>query len=310
MAKIRSHASVNRIKVGLNFGAETIPVGLLAGRNYQIFFEYDDNFVSLGLNISPFKLPLEKGLQTFNSTLFDGLPGIFDDSLPDGWGRLLLDRLLRTRNLLPEEVSVLYRLAHVGLAGLGALVYEPDLSESESSELLHLEALAKQTQDVLAGNADDVLTELIALNGSAAGARPKALIGLDEAKKHIVSGQHNLLDNYEHWIVKFANQNDGLDAGAIEYVYSLMAREAGIDMPETHLFTATKGAGYFAVKRFDRNTNTRLHTHTASGLLHSDFRVPALDYEDLLALTEALTKDIREVEKMFRLAVFNVLSHI
>ena len=49
--------------------------------------------------------------------------------------------------------------------------------------------------------------------------------------------------------------------------------------------------------------------HTASGLLHNDFRVPSLDYEDLLNLTGALTKDIREVEKMYRLAVFNVLAH-
>lgn len=49
--------------------------------------------------------------------------------------------------------------------------------------------------------------------------------------------------------------------------------------------------------------------HTASGLLPSDFRAPALDYEDLLNLTGVLTKDIREVEKMYRLAVFNVLAH-
>jgi serine/threonine-protein kinase HipA len=49
--------------------------------------------------------------------------------------------------------------------------------------------------------------------------------------------------------------------------------------------------------------------HTACGLLHSDYRTPSLDYEDLSALTSSLTRDVREVEKMYQLAVFNVLSH-
>lgn len=49
--------------------------------------------------------------------------------------------------------------------------------------------------------------------------------------------------------------------------------------------------------------------HTVGGLVHSNFRFPSLDYEDLLSLTAVLTKDSREVEKMFRLAVFNVMAH-
>ena len=57
------------------------------------------------------------------------------------------------------------------------------------------------------------------------------------------------------------------------------------------------------------NYNQRFHMHTAAGLLHANFRFPSLDYEDLITLTGYLTKDIREVEKMYRLAVFNVLSH-
>lgn len=110
-------------------------------------------------------------------------------------------------------------------------------------------------------------------------------------------------------MVKFPNTQDGKDAGAIEYVYALMASHAGIDMPDVHLFPSQKGKGYFSVKRFDRDGNKRLHMHTVSGLVHSNFRFPSLDYEDLLSLTSILTKDIREVEKMFRLAVFNVMAH-
>ena len=159
------------------------------------------------------------------------------------------------------------------------------------------------------GSSEEVIKELLALNGSSAGARPKALIGIDGERKNILYGAQNLADTFEHWLVKFSNSQDGPDSGAIEYAYSLMASEAGISMPDVHLFPSQKGSGYFAVKRFDRDGDKRLHMHTVSGLLHSNFRLPSLDYEDLLTLTATLTRDIREVEKMYRLAVFNVMAH-
>jgi serine/threonine-protein kinase HipA len=195
------------------------------------------------------------------------------------------------------------------LNGLGALVYEPDHSTQESSDNINLDKLAKQTREVLDGASDEILQDLLALNGSSAGARPKALIGLKSDYKNIIHGAHDLPKGYAPWIVKFSSAQDGDDAGAIEYVYALMARKAGISMPDVRLFSAKKSAGYFAVKRFDRNGKQRFHMHTACGLLHSDFRVPSLDYEDLIALTSALTKDAREIEKLYQLAVFNVLAH-
>lgn len=310
MAQMMKHASINELKVGLDFNEDIIPVGRLALRDYRIYFEYDQDFIGRGLEISPLKLALGSGLQVFDYRPFEGLPGVFNDSLPDGWGRLLFDRYVRSQNLLPEDFTPLDRLAHVGMSGLGALVYEPDYSHvNEQEEEVDLDLLSQHTQAILEGEADEVLQELINLNGSSAGARPKALIGLNNAKDRIISGKHNLPENYEHWMVKFANSTDGVDAGAIEYVYALMAKEAGVEMMPVNLFEATKGSGYFATQRFDREGNQRLHMHTASGLLHSDFRIPSLDYEDLITLTGVLTKDIREVEKMYRLAVFNVLSH-
>lgn len=241
--------------------------------------------------------------------MFEGLPGLFNDSLPDGWGRLLLDRYMRSKQIAREAISPLDRLAHVGMTGVGALVYEPDHTEDIAADDIDLDVLAAQTQDVLDGEAEDVLQELLALNGSSAGARPKAMIGVDDGRTHIMHGTDSLPDGVTQWIVKFANSEDGLDAGAIEYAYALMAKEAGVVMPEVHLFPAQKGAGYFATKRFDRDGGKRLHVHSACGLLHSDFRTPSLDYEDLIALTGMLTRDAREVEKLYRLAVFNVLSH-
>ena len=241
--------------------------------------------------------------------MFDGLPGVFNDSLPDGWGRLLLDRAMRREGVHPDELGPLDRLAHVGTRGVGALTYEPDHRASpEEAGALDLDDLAAMTQAVLNGAADEVLQTLIELNGSSAGARPKAMIALDQTRETIRHGGETEA-GFEPWLVKFPNTQDGEGTGAVEYVYSVMAKEAGVAMPETHLFPAKAGPGYFATKRFDRVGGDRLHTHTACGLLHSDFRTPSLDYEDLLTLTEYLTHDAREVEKMFRLAVFNILAH-
>lgn len=308
---MKNYRSINDLRVGLNFNDEIIPVGRLAARDLKIYFEYDQDFINSGLEISPFNLQLVSGLQTFDYRPFEGLPGVFNDSLPDGWGRLLFDRYIRSQNMLPDDFSPLDRLAHIGTKGLGALVYEPDFSDDGGDEQneINLDLLYQNMQDVMEGEANDVLKRLIDLNGSSAGARPKALIGINNTKDHIILGQHHLPDSHEHWMVKFPNSTDGTDAGAIEYVYALMAKEAGIDMMPVHLFEAAQGAGYFATERFDRIGNQRFHMHTVSGLLHADFRMPSLDYEDLIGLTSSLTKDVREVEKMYRLAVFNVLSH-
>ncbi len=306
---MKNFESVSEIKVGINFGDKILPVGRLAINNRQIYFQYHDSFLEQNLNISPFHLPLKSGLRSFDFNLFEGLPGVFNDSLPDGWGRLLFDRFARSRFILPAEISPLDRLAHVGLNCLGALTYEPDFSSNENSDIINLDKLANQAQEVLNGESFEVLQDLLALNGSSAGERPKALIGLNSDRKKIVHGIHDLPEGYLPWIVKFCNAQDGSDAGAIEYVYGLMAKKAGIAMPDIHLFSAKKGAGYFAVKRFDRNGKERFHMHSACGLLNSDFRVPSLDYEDLILLTSALTRDAREIEKLYRLAVFNILAH-
>lgn len=301
--------SIKEVRVGINFGDGVRPVGRMAIRDRQIYFEYDQAFIGGGLEISPLRLPLKSGVQSFDYNLFEGLPGVFNDSLPDGWGRLLFDRFARSQGILPADITPLDHLAHAGLHALGALVFEPDHSADDTHSDICLDSLALQAQEVLNGNSDDVLEELIALNGSSAGARPKALIGVNEKRDHIIHGVHDLPVGYAPWMVKFPNNQDGLDAGAIEYVYALMAKEVGISIPDVHLFQAQRGAGYFAIKRFDRDGHKRYHMHTACGLLHSDFRTPSLDYEDLIALTGMLTRDVREVEKLYKLAVFNVLAH-
>lgn len=305
----KQHTPLSTINVALDFGGVPMPVGRLATKDRRIYFEYDTAFVKSGLALSPFRLPLKTGVQEFDPGLFDGLPGVFNDSLPDGWGRLLLDRALRARGIMPDAFAPLDRLAHVGEHGMGALIYEPDYSETPPQNHIDLDELSDQSRHILEGESSAVLETLLALNGSSAGARPKAMIGINAGKIKIIQGVDDLPEEYEHWLVKFPNAADGVDAGAVEFVYSQMARAAGLDVMDSHLFPAKKGPGYFATRRFDRLPgNQRLHKHTASGLLHADFRVPSLDYQDLIRATMTLTRDIREAQKMYRLAVFNVLS--
>lgn len=302
---------INDISVGISFDAnkDPISVGRIVFHNNRIYFEFDREFIALGLNISPLKCPLTPGVKSFNPQLFEGLPGVFNDSLPDGWGRLLLDRYMRKNGVLPESLTPLDRLANVGQWGMGALVYKPDYTVVDSTDIVDLDAIATHSEQVLEGESIEILEELMRLNGSSAGARPKAMIGVDSSKHKIIHGGQKLSEGFEAWLVKFPNGYDGVDAGAIEYVYALMAKDAGVEMEEIHLFQTKKQSHYFATKRFDRNKSKRYHVHTVCGLLHSDFRTPSLDYEDLMTLTTHLTKDIRETERMYRLAAFNVLAH-
>lgn len=301
--------SASAINVKLNFANDRIPVGRLALRERTIYFAYESSFIQRGLEISPFMLPLKPGVTSFGNSLFEGLPGVFNDSLPDGWGRLLFDRFVQSKGRLPLEITPLDRLASVGSQGLGALVYEPEFSMDLPDASLNLDCVAYQVEEILKGTSSEVLQELLILNGSSSGARPKALIGVSQDHESIIHGGMNVQEGYSPWLVKFPNTQDGLDAGSVEYVYALMAKEAGVHMPEVHLFPAKRGPGYFACKRFDRDGDRRFHMHTACGLLHADFRAPSLDYQDLLTLTSMLTRDIREVQRMYRLAVFNVLAH-
>lgn len=305
----KKYEPIRLINVSLQFGEKPLLVGRLAAKDGSLYFEYDTDFLRHSIEISPFYLPIERGLKIFDRFLFEGLPGVFNDSLPDGWGRLLLDRALRAKQINPTSFSILDRLAHVGTLGMGALIYIPDFSEHYQNGEINLDKLATHAHEVLEGSPKNFFEELLALNGSSGGARPKAMIGVKSDKKSIIHGVDALDSTYEHWLVKFSNSIEGKDAGAIEYVYSEMAKLAGIEMTETFLFPSKNGAGYFATRRFDREGNNRLHLHTACGLLHSDFRTPSLDYKDLIKASLALTQDIREAKKMYRLATFNVLAY-
>jgi len=286
--------------------SEVTPVGRLAMRDRQIYFQYDASFVAHGLPLSPFHLGVAAHVLGPFHTPFEGLPGIFNDSLPDGWGRLLVDRRARGLGL---ALTPLDRLAIVGSHGIGALIYEPAAALAEGRGVLDLDALAADAAATLAGEAVDVLDQLIVLGGSPQGARPKAMIAWSEAEDRIIHGVRDVPPGYRRFLVKFAAQADPKDIGPIEFAYARMANAAGLRMPRTRLFRGRRGPGYFGAERFDCIGADRLHAHTLSGLLHADHRTPALDYTTILAATQRLTRDNKELLAMFRLMTFNVAAH-
>lgn len=258
-------------------------------------FEYDTVWLEEGFSLSPFSLPLQKQVFVAKRRPLDGLFGVFSDSLPDGWGRLLVDRFLRSQGIDPFEASFMERLAIVGASGMGALEYEPRFTAPESNDKLTLDELAEECARVLKAEYSEDLDTLFAMGGSSGGARPKIFTEIDG----------------EGWIVKFPSSRDPQDIGAQEFLLSQMAVECGIEMSETRLLPSKVCEGYFATKRFDRmnvgnRPAQRLHMVSAGGLLETSHRIPNLDYDQLLRLTLQLTEDMSEVERMFRLMVFNV----
>lgn len=297
-----------RLNVFLNAYDNRLFVGVLEEQNKRIFFEYTPEFLKKNIQLSPFMLPLKQQVYEDEKYTFDGLFGIFNDSLPDGWGCLLLDRKLQKKGLSYNAITPLQRLSLIGLNAMGALEYEPitEIDKEFTGDIV-LDALSMEAGKILQGNSSDVLDELLSLNGSSAGARPKIVALVSKDKQTLIHGSI-AQENFEPWLIKFNSSLDGKDIGAKEYIYSLMAKDAGIDMPETYLFPSKSSSGHFGVKRFDRTPEGKVHIHTACGLLHASHRFASMDYVLLLKLTAVLTKDVREVEKMVRLMIFNVKS--
>lgn len=302
-----------RLEVRYETGGETLIVGQLLSVARTIYFQYDAAFRTRGFELSPFRLPvsMEEPVEERERT-YHGLHGLFNDSLPDGWGMRIMDRAFRQRGVDPAALTPLDRLAFLGDRTMGALTYHPCSEPDEPALKLDLTAIAAQSQRILEGSAEKVLPAIVRAGGSPMGARPKIVAGVSEDFTHLVTGTPAIPLGYSHWLIKFSAEVDRPDAGAIEMAYAAMARAAGITFPRTHQFTTRDGRGHFGVERFDRDPRVpsrRIHTHTFAGLLHHDHRVPGQDYHDLLKVTRVLTRNHRDVAEAFRRMVFNVLAH-
>ena len=297
-----------RLSVSFRFSeSEKIPVGILSDFGRDTVFEYDPSFLGRGLNPAPFRLPVRPGVQMYDRTGNMETFGIFEDSLPDGWGRRLVD--VAFRKMHGRAPTVLERLACVGSQGMGALTYEPEEEFAEEVVPCGLTALAESAMEFDVGQAEDVLPAVRKAGGSSGGARPKAFVGYNPKTGEVCPERESLPDGFEHWLVKFTTRRDGPDAGVEEYRYYEKALAAGVKMMPSRLIETEAGT-FFATKRFDRtDTGERLHFASAAGLIHADYRLPGEEYSLLFRLTDALLHDHSAKQELFRRVRLNVLEH-
>lgn len=252
-------------------------------------FEYDREWLTKGFSISPLELPLKPGLFVAKPTPFAGNFGIFEDSLPDGYGRYLLHKTLMAEGIDDRNLTALDRLSIVGNGGMGALTYEPANNIVRKDEITDFDLLQEKALQVLKEKQDSDAGLLLYNSGNSGGCRPKAIFN----------------DNEGHWLIKFRHTYDPQNMGELEFHYNEVARKCGIIVPD---FKLTNGK-YFTTKRFDiTEEGERLHTATAGGLLCVSLSQPVLDYSNLLSLTGYLTQNSNDVEEMFRRMVFNYLT--
>ena len=251
-------------------------------------FEYDKSWIADGFSISPLELPLKRGVFIAKPQPFYGNFGIFEDSLPDGYGRYLLHKALMRRGINDSDLSSLDRLAIVGDNGMGALTYSPSITLGREDPINDFDRLQQIALEVLKERQDNDAELLLYNSANSGGARPKTVFS----------------DKEGHWIVKFRHTYDPMDMGIQEYRYNEIARKCGISVPDSRLVNGR----YFASRRFDiDNDGNRIHTATAGGLLCISLREPFMDYSNLLALTGYITQCREDVEQMYRRMLFNYL---
>ncbi|MDE5800048.1 MAG: type II toxin-antitoxin system HipA family toxin [Paramuribaculum sp.] len=266
------------------------PVGVLSSTpdNRLNVFEYDKSWLTDGFSISPLELPLRPGLFVAKPQPFFGNFGVFDDSLPDGYGRYLLHKALLRSGINDSDLSSLDRLALVGDNGMGALTYSPAIYLEQEESVTDFDRLQEIALEVLKEQQDKDAGLLLYNSGNSGGARPKAVFS----------------DSEGHWIVKFRHTYDPKDIGVQEVLYNEVARKCGITVPDFRLVNGR----YFASRRFDIDNNgNRIHMSTAGGLMCISLREPFMDYSNLLALTGYITQSREDVEQMYRRMLFNYL---
>jgi serine/threonine-protein kinase HipA len=260
--------------------------------NNKIGFQYDEEWMKNGFSISPFSLPLTNKVYISNSEYFGGLYGVFNDSLPDGWGELLVRRMLAKKGLNFDKLSPLTRLTLISGNGLGGLTYEPSQAIYNENENFNLDTLAKEVQAILDDTTEPIdFDKIFGLGGSSGGARPKAHIKIDN----------------EYWIIKFASTIDPKNIGELEFKANNLAQESGINVNEFKLFPSSIYSGYFGAKRFDRINNKKVHMISLSALLETTHRIPNLDYSHLFQVIQKICVDQEDLYEAYKRMCFNIL---
>ncbi|MES2662027.1 MAG: type II toxin-antitoxin system HipA family toxin [Pseudomonadota bacterium] len=279
-------------------------LGTVAENKENLLFEYSQEAIQHAIEFSPLYLPLSLNAYGNFPVHQYRLPGLIADALPDGWGMILMDKLFRKQGRNPVGISILERLALIGDRALGAFIFEPAEEFKNDVHDLELLKIAEQAQEILHGNASDILIPMMLLGGSPHGARPKVLTYYDPITSILSTSSSSGLP----WLIKFQAQNEHKEVCALENVYAHLAKICGLEIPTTRYFDLNEKFGAFGIQRFDRENGSRIPIHTLAGLLHADFRIPSsVDYTTFLRATQLLCRDEQEVKKGFERAVFNII---
>lgn len=314
-------SNINDVKVVL-WG--TVVGYLHQFENSTIGFQYDSDFLSSGIELSPIKMPLSNVTYTFSSLseeTFHGLPGLVADSLPDKFGTAVINRYLESFGRSGEELSVIEKLCYTGKRGMGALEYEPAQILPISSGEADIDALASLAEEILSNkkslriSADNnLIANLMESGSSVGGARAKTLIAWNPNTNEVRSGQIETNPDFEYWLLKFGNIKNNSDKDIspdkpeytkVEYAYYLMAKAAGIQMSDCRIHKEN-GVSHFMTKRFDRKNGEKLHMQSLGALAHMDFNNPRTNsYEEAFAVMRKMNLSYPEMVEFFRRMVFN-----
>ncbi len=299
-------------------------------------FEYDSRFKTFGIDLSPFKMPIDKRQTIFSFPelrrntqspfdTFKGLPGLLADVLPDKYGNQLINLYLAQNGRPADSMNPVEMLCFMGTRGMGALEFDPSMhKETVRTSSLELESMVELAQRLLSNKQsfktnfinenDKAISEILKIGTSAGGARPKAVIAYNEKTGEVRSGQTNVPKGFQHWLIKLDGVSDvqvGASSGygRVEMAYYNMAIASGINMMPSKLLQEN-GRAHFMTKRFDRDeNNTKHHVQTFCALKHFDFNeVNSFSYEQLFQTMRELNLNYADAEQMYRRMVFNVLA--
>jgi serine/threonine-protein kinase HipA len=311
-------------------------VSWMSDKGYAAF-EFEPSFVTKNLDISPIHMGLSKArsghIFTFpniDRETFKGLPGLLASSLPDNFGNRVIDSWLAREGRDSGAFNPVERLCYIGTRGMGALEYSPVKAPESLKDSVNIKVvrLMKLAQDVLANRKNfdvhvggndrekaEAMLDILRVGVSAGGAVPKAIVAMN-SENHVLSGQADVPDGYDHWIIKF----DGISGDAqsafgkprddckIEYAYSLMATECGINISTCRLLEEN-GRNHFMTKRFDRNHNEKTHVLSLASMGHFGWNpIGTVGYENAFQVMRMLKLPYQEQEQQFRRMVFNVVS--
>jgi len=299
-------------------------------------FQYTPKFLKSGIELSPIHMPLSDRIFSFpglDYAAFRGLPGLLADSLPDDFGNAVLNAWVASRGESVSGISPLQRLRYTGKRGMGALTFKPatrvkSLNVSHEVEIASLVKIAQEVLDSRGnfqielpsdGQEDKkAMLSLLSVGMSAGGARPKAVLAFNDDFTRVRSGQVDIPNDFEHYIVKFDGVTehrsdtqtfgDPQGYGSMEYVYSKMAKACGIDMMPCHLLNEGPRR-HFITKRFDRERNRRIHFQSLNGLAHVSYKRPGeYSYAELFGVARNLNLPAKSAEQLFRRMTFNVVA--